>query len=172
MIRNQLARANKLIGIARSQVPHQVKNADGTMTHYVEIGYSRGQAMIMSFFPQKLVVHPGDTVVFELGKANMAPHTVTFLNGAADIGLVTPAPNPDDPSGPPLLLLNPEVLMPINAGQPLTREGVYSSGFLDPTIPGGPTSFTLKIGDISGDIPYECLLHDSSGMNAVLKVVP
>jgi hypothetical protein len=107
-----------------------------------------------------------------LGKTNIAPHTITFLNGAADIELVTPVPNPDDPSGPPLLLLNPEVLMPINAGQPLTRNGIYSSGLLDPTIPGSPTSFTLKIGDISGDISYECLLHDLSGMTGMLKVVP
>ena len=172
MMRNQLARANKLLGKARSQVPHQVMNADGTKTHYVEIGYHDGAVDLMGFFPRKLVVHPGDTVVFELGKTNMAPHTVTFLNGAADIELVAPAPNPADPSGPPLLLVNPEVLGSINAGQPLTRDGVFSSGLMDPTIPGFPTSYELKIGDISGEIPYECLLHDSSGMKAMLKVVP
>ena len=172
MMRNELARGRRFIGAARSQVPHSIENADGTTTHFVSIGYSNGQVDLMGFFPRKLVVHPGDTVVFELSKANVAPHTVTFLNGAADIEFVTPAPNPDDPSGPPLLLVNPQVLGPINAGQPLTRDGVFSSGLLDPTIPGGPTSFTLKIGDISGEIPYECLLHDSSGMTGVLKVVP
>ena len=172
MMRNEIAHAYRLIGAARSQVPHAIKNPDGTTTHYVSVGYSKGQVMLMSFFPKKLVVHPGDTVVFELGKTNMAPHTITFLNGAADIEFVTPAPNPNDPSGPPLLLINTQVLMPINAGQPLTRDGVFSSGLLDPTIPGGPTSYELKIGDISGEIPYECLLHDSSGMTAVLKVVP
>jgi len=171
-LRNQMARANKLIGVARSQVPHAIENPDGTTTHFVSIGYSKGQIDLMSFFPGKLEVHPGDTVEFQLGATNMAPHTVTFLNGGEDIEFVIPVPNPSDPSGPPLLLANPEVLMPINAGQPLTRTGVYSSGFLDSTIPGGPTSFTLKIGDISGEISYECLLHDLSGMTGVLKVVP
>ena len=175
IIRNRLARANKYLGIARSQVPHQEKNPDGTMTHFVNIGYSKGQVMLMSFFPTKLVVHPGDTVVFMLGETNMlAPHTVTFLNGAEDIPLVTPTPDPANPNGPPLLLLNPQVVFPINPGQPLTRTGIFSSGLLDPTNPdpNSPKSFTLKIGDISGEIPYECLLHDSSGMTAVLKVVP
>jgi plastocyanin len=172
VMRNQLARANKLLGIARSQVPHSEQNADGTTTHFVEIGYSKGQVDLMSFFPGKLVVHPGDTVKFELSETNMAPHTVTFLNGGEDIEFVTPVPNPADPSGPPLLLANPQVLMPINAGQPLTRDGVFSSGLLDPSIPGAPTSFELKIGDISGEISYECLLHDLSGMTGVLEVVP
>jgi hypothetical protein len=102
----------------------------------------------------------------------VAPHTITFLNGAADIEIVSPVPNPADPSGPPLLLINPEVLMPIDAGKPLTSMGIYSSGLLDPSVPGSPTSYTLKIGDISGNIPYECLLHDSSGMTGVLEVVP
>ena len=173
-ISNQLARAYKLIGTARSEVKHSIKNADGSTTHFVSIGYTdpTGQAMLMSFFPGKLVVHPGDTVKFEFSKTNMAPHTVTFLNGGEDIELVMPSPNPVDPSGPPLLLLNPQVLQPINKDQPLTRTGIYSSGLLDPTIPGSPTSFTLKIGDISGKIPYECLLHDSSGMTGVLEIVP
>jgi hypothetical protein len=68
------------------------------------------------------------------------------------------------------LLINPEILMPINPGQPLTRNGIFSSGLLNPGGP-GLTSYQIKIGNISGDISYECLLHDSSGMNGLLRVV-
>jgi plastocyanin len=168
MIKQQLAHANGLFGMAMSQVPAAQKNPDGTTNYTVLIGWSLGQYDLMDFFPNKLVVHPGDTVKYMLSPMNVAPHTVTFLNGAADISFVTPVPNPP---GPPTLLINPSVLGPINPGQPLTRIGIYSSGLLSPVGP-GPKSYTLKIGDISGDISYVCVLHDTSGMQALLKVVP
>jgi plastocyanin len=163
----QLARANALFGEAMSQVPAPVHNPDGTTNYTVLIGWSQGQYDLMDFFPGKLVVHPGDTVNFMLSSANDAPHTVTFLNGAPDISFITPIA----PPFPPILLINPEVLMPINPGQPLTTTGIYSSGLLNPIGP-GPKSYSLTIGDTSGNIPYECLLHDTSGMEGLLTVVP
>jgi plastocyanin len=169
MIKQQLAHANGLFGKAMSQVPPPQHNPDGTTNYTVLIGWSQGQYDLMDFFPGKLVVHPGDTVTFMLSPTNVLfPHTVTFLNGAADISFVLPVPNPPDP---PFLVINPKVLGPINPGQPLTRNGIYSSGLLNPLGP-GPTSYTLTIGDMSGDITYQCLLHDTSGMVATLKVVP
>lgn len=75
------------------------------------------------------------------------------------------------PSGPSLLLLNPAIALPANAGQPLTRQGIYNSGILDPSAP-GPHSVEWKIGDIQGRIDYLCLLHDTSGMVASLYVLP
>jgi plastocyanin len=167
-IKLQLAHANALFGEAMSQVPPPQHNADGSTNYTVLIGWSKGQYDLMDFFPSKLVVHPGDTVNFMLSEANDAPHTVTFLNGAPDISFIIPVPNPP---GPPILLINPDVLMPINPGQPLTLNGIYSSGLLAPGGP-GPTSYTLQIGDISGNIPYQCILHDTSGMEGLLKVVP
>jgi plastocyanin len=166
-IKQQLARANALFGEAMSQVPPPQHNPDGTTNYTVLIGWSKGQFDLMKFFPEKLVVHPGDTVNFLLSQTNVAPHTVTFLNGAPDISFVIPVPNP---SGPPTLLINPDVLMPINPGQPLTLAGIYNSGLLAPGGP-GPTSYTLKIGDISGNFPYQCVLHDTSGMEGLLKVI-
>ena len=164
----QLARANGLFGVAMSQVPAPQHNPDGTTNYTVLIGWSKDQYDLMDFFPGKLVVHPGDTVTFMLSSTNVLfPHTVTFLNGAADIPFITPIAPPD----PPILLINPDVMNPINSGQPLTRTGIYSSGLLIPGVP-GLTSYTLTIGDISGDVPYECLLHDTSGMEGLLKVVP
>jgi hypothetical protein len=97
-----------------------------------------------------------------------APHAITFLNGAAEPDLLVPEPQP---SGPPLLLFNPAVIFPQNADKPLTGQGIYNSGLIDPSAP-GPHSFSLKIGDISGNISYECLLYDSSGMKGRLTVAP
>jgi plastocyanin len=169
MIKQQLAHANGLFGQAMSEVPPPQHNPDGTTSYTVLIGWSQGQYDLMDFFPGKLTVHPGDTVTFMLSPTNVAaPHTVTFLNGAPDISFVIPIPNPP---GPPILLINPDVLNPINPGQPLTRNGIYSSGLLNPLGP-GPKSYTLTIGNMSGDISYQCLLHDTSGMVATLKIVP
>ena len=162
----KLAQATALFGQAMAKVPKPQKNHDGTTTYSVLIGWSKGQFELMRFFPGKLVVHPGDTVNFMLSPTNDAPHTVTFLNGGADIPFVIAVPNPP---GPPFLLINPEILGPINLGQPLTRTGVYSSGLLSP---GTSAPYTLQIGDITGNITYQCLLHDTSGMVGLLKVVP
>ncbi len=168
-IKQELAHANALFGEAMAAVPAPQQNPDGTTNYTVLIGWEKGQVDLMDFFPGKLTVHPGDTVQFILSPTNIAaPHTVTFLNGFPDIELIIPVPNPP---GPPFLLINPEVIFPINPGEPLTREKVLSSGLLDPLGP-GPKSFTWTIGDISGEIAYECLLHDTSGMEATLKVVP
>jgi plastocyanin len=164
----KLAHANALLGQAMSKVPKAKRNLDGTRTYTVLIGWSQGQYDLMRFFPKNLVVHPNDTVIFRLSKTNDAPHTVTFYNGAADIPFIVPVPNPP---GPPFLLINPEVLAPIQPGVPLTSSGIFSSGLLAPGDP-GPTSYTLKIGDTSGNFPYDCILHDSSGMTGMLKVVP
>jgi plastocyanin len=116
------------------------KNSDGTTTYYVEVGYSQGQADLESFFPSTLNVHPGDTIVWTFSQRDIAPHTITFLNGAEEPPLVVPKPQQ---SGPPLLTLNPEVAAPQNAGKPLTTTGVYSSGIIDPHAP-GPHSIHLK----------------------------
>src|SRR5262249_52179071 len=117
--------------------------------------------------PQELTVHTGDTVEWTFSMEDVARHTITFLNGeeAPDDLIVWP-----QPEGPPPLLVNPEVLDPQNPGQPLTREGIYSSGRLQQADP--PPSFALTIGDISGEEPYQCLLHDSVGMLGTLHIVP
>jgi plastocyanin len=167
-----LFKSNRLFAEAMKQVPAPVHNPDGTTTHTVMLGFSKGSAMLMDFFPKWLFVRPGDTVNFVLPKVGDAPHTATFLNGGSDIPFVLPTPNPNpNPQPPVYLIINPQVLMPINMGQPLTRNGVFSSGLLMPGGP-GPTSYQIKIGDISGEITYQCLLHDTSGMIGHLWVMP
>jgi len=92
---------------ANRSIQPATKNPDGTLTHYVSIGYSAGSVDLMSFFPAHLVPH--------------------------------------------------------QPGQPLTRNEIFSSGFMDPKQP-GPHSYTLKIGNVSGRFEYDCILHDASGM--------
>jgi plastocyanin len=158
-----------VVQAARMQIKDSEENDDGTVTHYVMVGYSEGQIDLMQFFPRRLEVSPGDTVVWELSPKNMAPHTVTFLNGQAEPDLAVVVPQP---SGPPLLYLNPEVLF----GSPstpadLTRKGFYNSGVMDPVH--GPMTYTLVIGEMApGLLPYLCMLHDTSGMKATLVVFP
>jgi plastocyanin len=160
-----------VVEAAYKSVPKPVRNSDGTTTYHILIGYDKGQVDLVRFFPSKLNVRPGDTVIWDLpvpmSGMDMPPHTVTFLNGTPDPDLVVPLPQQN---GPPVLELNPQLVIP--AGGPvLTRSGYFNSGLLASSPPGGPTSYTLKIGAISGVIDYMCLLHDGSGMVATLNVV-
>jgi plastocyanin len=148
-----------------------VENPDGTMTHTILLGYHQGQIDLMQFFPDKTIVHPGDTVVWKLSETNEAPHTVTFLNGEPAPGLFTPVRQAD---GQVLLYVDPGTLdpspFPPQPGPELTRSGMYNSGLMLP-IPG--TSYSLVIGDMKpGPEPYLCLLHDESGMKGTLIILP
>jgi plastocyanin len=155
---------------AKASVKAPVKNADGSTTYFVQVGYSQGQVDLQGYFPHILEVRSGDTVVWTFNKSDIAPHTITFLNGAKAPALGQPQPQP---SGPPLLTFNPAVVLPQNADQPLTNQGIFNSGLIDPLIPGSHT-FSMKIGNVPGVLPvlyYQCLLHDDAGMTGMLVVV-
>ena len=154
---------------ANAQIVPPMRNADGTFTRTVTLGYMSGNVMVMQFFPSHMTVFPGDTVIWKLSAMNGdAPHTITFYNGAADLSLVMIAFG----STGPVALINPAVLFPSQAveqGTPLNNTDFFNSGML---IPGIRESFSLKIGNVSGTLNYQCILHDSSGMTASLFVVP
>jgi plastocyanin len=171
--RKQMAEALSLVPAvvrdAAGQVTPPERNGDGTMSHTVMVGYSETvtagygdlEIDLMQFFPDKLTVRPGDTLTFEMSANNVAPHTATFLNGAEE---------------PPLavfqggfLYFNSEVVLPSGASV-LTRSGVFNSGLMLP-VPG--TTFSLTIGDMKPGLEhFICLLHDSSGMEGELMVLP
>ena len=161
-----LAKVPGVFAEAAKMVTHPSRNPDGSKTYHVLLGYGKGQIDLMRFFPRRLEVRPGDTVVWDLpGMGMLAPHTITFLNGATGADLAMPY---QVPNGPFLILVNPAVLFPSQPGPTLTQTGIYNSGLLNPG--GGPQSYSLKIGDITGPIAYECLLHDGSGMSGTLVV--
>jgi plastocyanin len=148
---------------ARRQIKPPTVNPDGTVTHYVNLGFGKGQIDLMRFFPKVSFVRPGDTVVWQMTPASDAPHTVTFLNGTPEPDLVIPVP--------PLLYINPAVLFPSPAvPADLMRTGYYNSGLMDP-VPG--TTYSLVIGDVApGPLQFLCQLHDTSGMKGSLFVLP
>ncbi len=154
---------------AKAQIVPPVMNSDGTITHTVTLGYMSDNIMVMKFFPSRMTVRPGDTVVWKLSPMNgEAPHTITFYNGAPDQSLVTIAFGPNGP----VALINPAVLFPSQAvlqGEALNNTDFFNSGIL---IPGVQDSFSLKIDNIGGTLNYECILHDTSGMSASLFVTP
>ena len=171
--RKQMAEALSLVPAvvrdAAGQVVPPETNGDGTMTHTVMVGYgeivtaSYGDVEIdlMQFFPNKLTVRPGDTLTFELSANNVAPHTVTFLNGSEEPSLAVPEGE--------LLYLNSEVVFPAGSDV-LTRTGVFNSGLM---VPGAAGPYSLVIGDMKPGLErFICLLHDSSGMKGKLMVVP
>jgi plastocyanin len=152
---------------ANSQVVPPIKNPDGTFTRTITLGYESGNIMVMGFFPKHMVVFPGDTIIWKLSAYNNAPHTVTFYNGTPDqpLAIVEVGQNG------PIALINPAVLFPSEAvtqGEPLYANEYFNSGILNPGI---NDSFSLVIGNISGTMNYECILHDTSGMVTSLFVV-
>jgi plastocyanin len=166
-IARQFAKAPAVMREAVRQEQPPTKNADGTLTHTVLIGFSKGEIDLMSFFPSVVRVRPGDKVSWTLSASNRAPHTVTFLNGQEEPGLIVAVPQS---SGPPALYVNPAVLFPSQPAALLARAGIYNAGLIQP---GTTTPYTLQIGAVTpGPLPYLCLLHDTSGMKGTLVVLP
>ncbi len=156
-----------VIKAANADVLPDVKNDDGTTTHYVILGYDQGQIDLTSFFPNNLTAAPGDKIVYQLGPHDVAPHTATFLNGQTEPDLIVPQPQN---GGAPILAINPAVGAPSQPGTPLTAQGIFSSGMMDPSAP-GPHDFTYQVGsDATGQLTFECLLHDSNGMTGTLTI--
>ena len=162
-----MAKIPAIAKAAVTEIPADVKNADGSTNHFVLVGYTDGQIDLDFFFPQTLQVNTGDTVTWVFSKQDVAPHTITFLNGATAPSAIKAIPQPN---GPPLLTFDPFVAIPQNADKPLTNKGVFNSGILDPTAP-GPHQFMLKIGNYVGTLQYQCILHDDLGMTGTLTVV-
>jgi plastocyanin len=171
--RRQMAEALSLIPAvvrdAAGQVTRPDTNGDSTISHTVVVGYSETvtasygdlEIDLMQFFPDKLTVRPGDTLTFEMSANNIAPHTATFLNGAEEPALAV------FQNG--FLYLNSEVVFPSSASV-LTRSGVFNSGLM---LPAPGTTFSLTIGEMKPGLEhFICLLHDSSGMEGELMVVP
>jgi plastocyanin len=144
-----------------------VKNADGSKNYTVLVGYAKGQVDLMSFSPNKVHAKVGDWVKFYLPPQNDAPHTITFLNGAPIIPIIVVQPGPK--GQPPYLVLNPAALQPYNAGKPLMKTGIFSSGFLSETAPDNMRWYSLKLAE-AGEYDFLCLLHVGSGMRGHLTV--
>lgn len=167
-ISNLLKQAPAAIRAAKAAEIPPVHNADGTTTYHVNVGFEKGKIDLMRFFPGKLRVHPGDTVVWHM---TTVPHTITFLNGSPEPPLILPAMWPPPSGTTPTVMFNPAILGPsanVAGGQPLNKTDMFHSGFL----PAPGSTYSIKIGNVQGPIRYLCLLHDASGMKGTLVVLP
>ena len=63
-IARQFAKAPHVLHEARKQIQPPTKNVDGTMTHQIMVGYSKGLIDLMRFFPKFVNVRPGDKVAW------------------------------------------------------------------------------------------------------------
>jgi len=140
-------------------------NAAGKTTWSVATGPSVGQVDVMRFIPTRLQVNVGDTVTWN--NTTPVPHTVTFTSGAAAPELVLPQPSA---GGPPDLVVNPQVLFPVNAGPNYDGTGYVNSGFIGagPEATAG-TSFSLTFTK-PGTYTYICVLHADQGMAGTIVV--
>ncbi len=117
----------------------------------------------MRFLPDRLEIGAGDTVRWtNLGVEE--PHTVTFPGDMAPPEFVLVEPQA---AGPPMLLLNPELMAP--AGGPSYDGASFAnSGWLqgnESEFPEGvefPETWELTF-DAPGEYPYYCALHGGAG---------
>jgi plastocyanin len=137
--------------------------AEGGTTWDVAAGVGEEQAQLMRFLPERLEIQAGDTVRWtNLGGPE--PHTVTFPGDTAPPEFIAVEPQA---AGPPLLVLNPDVMNP--AGGP-SYDGVSyaNSGWLqdeEVEFPEGtefPETWELTF-DTPGEYPYYCVLHGGAG---------
>ena len=108
-IARQFAKAPHVLHAAQKQIQPPTKNQDGTWTHHIMVGYSKGLIDLMRFFPKYVNVRPGDKVEWTFSSSNRAPHTVTFLNGQPEPPLIELVAQP---SGPPVAYVCPGDALP------------------------------------------------------------
>ncbi|MBA2557985.1 MAG: hypothetical protein H0V12_11685 [Chloroflexi bacterium] len=133
--------------------------ADGGTVWEVAAGVGEEQAQVLRFLPDRLQISAGDTVRWT-NHGGTEPHTVTFPGENAPPELILVEPQP---AGPPLLVLNPEVMEP--AGGPSYQGASFAnSGWLQEEVtefPEGvefPHIWELTF-DAPGEYRYYCALH-------------
>ncbi len=136
---------------------------DGSALWFVSAGSSVGNpsAGTYAFGPKDLTVKVGDTVIWVSGEF----HTVTFDPAPPPPEFVIPKPQE---GGPPLLTVNPEVLLPAKPAAVYDPAQYYNSGPMGPGSPAG-TTFALTF-DKPGTYEYFCAVHRELGMKGAVTV--
>ncbi len=140
---------------------------NGSSIYYVRAGWSDATSgdltvQAFDFFPKVATIKAGDTIVW----TSTYFHTVTFSPpsmAVPDIAILKA-----QPSGPPLLLLNPGVFDPARPTAAYDPSKFFNSGVIGLFSPGGATwSLTF---DKPGTYTYYCSVHDDIGMKATVVV--
>lgn len=129
----------------------------------VQSGYDHDTKLhgALAFFPERLTIHTGDTVIWSPGFHNVAfgPDDILARMRAT---FIIPQPQKQ---GPPLLTVNPRVLFP-SGGNTYDGTGVVNSGVL--VVP-RPHPFALTF-TRPGTFHYQCSIHH--GMEGTITVLP
>ena len=142
----------------------QEAGPNGTTIWHVQAG-TRGPSRfseVFEFLAKDITIEEGDTVVW----TSPAFHTVTFHPGQQAPEFVLPEPQD---AGPPLLRINPAVLLPEKPASTFDGTGYWNSGTIGQDAPLG-ASFSMTFSK-AGRFEYICALHVSMGMEGSVTVV-
>jgi plastocyanin len=145
------------------QTAQSAAGPDGSTLWFLNAGGSLGNptAGTYSFGPKEHTVKAGDTVIWTSSEF----HTITFNPAPPNPELVIAKPQEN---GPPLLLLNPQVLFPAKPAATYDPTKYYNSGTIGPGLPNG-TTFALTF-DKPGTYEYFCSVHRELGMKGTITV--
>ncbi len=145
--------------------------AEGATTWDVAAGVGEEQAQVLRFLPDRLEISTGDTVRWT-NHGGTEPHTVTFLGDAEPPEFVLVEPQP---AGPPLLIINQEILEPAggdsydgtaftNSGWLQEEESEFSEGAEF------PHEWELTF-DVPGEYTYYCAIHGGAEGDELMGMV-
>ena len=148
-------------GISSGQFAEQEPGPDGTAIWLVGAGVGTEQAAAFEFTVKDLTIKEGDTVVWTSNQF----HTVTFNRTPPPPEFVIPE---GGEQGPPLLIVNPQVMLPVVPSPEFDPAQYYNSGLIGPGLPGG-SGFSLTFNQ-TGTFKYICAVHREIGMTGSITV--
>jgi len=165
----ELDAITRLMQSARGQGETFVRSetgANNSLTWYVRAGNQDfesgdGRGQFLDFQPKNLNITSGDTVIWSTSYF----HSITFSPTSPVPEWLMPIPQP---SGPPLLQVNPQILAPAKPAATYDPTQYFNSGILGPFLPFGDSwalTFTQP-----GTFSYSCQVHAPLGMKGTITV--
>ena len=156
-------------GISLGYYADQEPRPDGTDTWLVRAGLGTAayghfgqEAQLLEFSVKDLTIKQGDLVVWTSNNI----HTVTFNQAPPPPEFVVPV---GGEQGRPLLLVNPQVMLPVVPSPEFDPSQYYNSGLISPGRLGGGAGFSLTFNQ-TGTFEYVCLIHRELGMKGSITV--